>query len=82
MERDIARHVPALDTQIVVVCAGGMRSVKAAESLTQMRYSNVHSLKGGAEVLCRGHPRQKQGISKGFEQAVGNTPLIRLIALE
>ena len=78
LERDIEKHIPDLNTEIVCVCAGGMRSIMAAQSLTRMNYKHVHSLKGGAVVLCRGHPLQWAGISKGFQEAVGNTPLIRL----
>ena len=78
LERDIGKNVPDLDTEIVCVCAGGMRSVMAAQSLGKMNYTRVHSLKGGAAVLCRGHPTQRAGISRGFQEAVGNTPLIRL----
>ena len=77
-ERDVAKHIPDLNTEVVVVCAGGMRSIMAAQTLMKMNYKTLHSLKDGAKVLCRGHPLQKTGISKGFQEAVGNTPLIRL----
>jgi len=78
LERNIAAHVKELNAEIIVVCAGGMRSVMAAETLEKMGYKQVYSLKGGAEVLCRGHPMQRAGIRCGFQEAVGNTPLIRL----
>jgi len=79
MERDIGKHVPDLNTELILVCAGGQHSVQAAQSLTSiLNYAKVHSLKEGAKVLCRGHPMYRSGVSKGFQEAVGNTPLIRL----
>lgn len=36
-----------LSSRIVVVCAGGMRSVLAADSLKRMGFNDVKSLKGG-----------------------------------
>ena len=78
LERNIGARVKDLDTELVIVCAAGMRSVMAAETLMKMNYTRVYSLKGGAAVLCRGHPMYRGGVCKGFQEAVGNTPLIRL----
>lgn len=39
--------VPDKDAQIVAYCAGGVRSLFAAESLQKMGYSNVSSMAGG-----------------------------------
>ena len=35
------------DTVIIVYCASGMRSAKAAETLIDLRYTNVYNLDGG-----------------------------------
>jgi molybdopterin/thiamine biosynthesis adenylyltransferase/rhodanese-related sulfurtransferase/molybdopterin converting factor small subunit len=40
-------HVPARETPVVVYCAGGTRSLFAAEALQRLGYTRVQSLKGG-----------------------------------
>ncbi|KAG2222002.1 hypothetical protein INT45_006702 [Circinella minor] len=47
---------PESDTPIVVYCAGGLRSIMAAESLIRMGYDkeNIKSLKGGFEAWKKG----------------------------
>jgi rhodanese-related sulfurtransferase len=47
LERDIEHIVPDLNDEVVVYCAGGVRSVLAADALQKMGYRNVSSLKGG-----------------------------------
>jgi phage shock protein E len=47
LERAIEEKVPALDTPILLYCAGGNRSALAADSLQKMGYTNVASLAGG-----------------------------------
>jgi rhodanese-related sulfurtransferase len=47
MERDINAIVPDKNTEIVLYCGGGFRSVLAAYNLQLMGYSNVHSMDGG-----------------------------------
>ncbi|KAJ3019183.1 hypothetical protein HKX48_002317 [Thoreauomyces humboldtii] len=47
IERDIEGIVPDQYDEIVLYCASGMRSVLAADSLHQMGYKNVKSLRGG-----------------------------------
>jgi rhodanese-related sulfurtransferase len=48
VDRDIERFIPATtDAQLVLVCAGGVRSILAAESLKRMGFRNVYSLRGG-----------------------------------
>jgi len=61
LERNIGEQVTDLDTEIVLVCRAGMRSVMAAETLTKMKYSRVYSLKEGAQVLSRVHPIHRAG---------------------
>ncbi len=47
LELRIEERVPDRDVPIVLHCAGGTRSALAAETLQQMGYTNVASLKGG-----------------------------------
>ncbi|KAI9204099.1 Rhodanese-like domain-containing protein [Polychytrium aggregatum] len=47
LERDIESIVPDQQEPIVVYCASGNRSLLAAESLQNLGYKNVRSLKGG-----------------------------------
>jgi len=50
IERDIERFIPHPDTEIVVYCSGGFRSILAAEALQKMGYSKVKSLVAGANA--------------------------------
>jgi rhodanese-related sulfurtransferase len=47
LERDIEKHFPDLKTCLILYCGGGYRSALSCDSLQQMGYQNVHSLKGG-----------------------------------
>ena len=47
IERDIERMVPDPDTELLLYCGGGFRSVLAADALGQMGYTNVTSIDGG-----------------------------------
>lgn len=47
LERDIEKHVPDLDAEIVLYCGGGYRSALAADNLQKMGYRKVFSMEGG-----------------------------------
>jgi Rhodanese-related sulfurtransferase len=47
LEYHIADEVPDTDREIVLYCRGGNRSALAADSLQQMGYSRVFSMRGG-----------------------------------
>ena len=47
LEREIEKLVAEPEAKIVVYCAGGVRSVLAAENLQKMGYQNVVSMTGG-----------------------------------
>src|ERR1700682_4221993 len=47
LESRVEQYVPDYSTPIVAYCAGGNRSAFAAETLQQMGFTNVTSLKGG-----------------------------------
>jgi adenylyltransferase/sulfurtransferase len=47
LEQRIEDKAPDRDTPVVLYCAGGVRSVFAADTLQQMGYTNVSSMAGG-----------------------------------
>jgi len=47
LEYHIVDEVPDTEKEIVLYCRGGNRSALAADSLRQMGYTNVLSMKGG-----------------------------------
>lgn len=47
IERDIEKSLPAKDSDIVLYCSGGFRSVLTAYNLQKMGYTNVTSMSGG-----------------------------------
>lgn len=47
LERDVERLVPDAETELVLYCGGGFRSVLAADTLQRMGYRNVASVAGG-----------------------------------
>lgn len=47
LERDIEKHIPDYDAEIVLYCGGGYRSAMAADNLQKMGYKNIFSMAGG-----------------------------------
>ena len=47
LELQIEDHAPNPDETLLVLCAGGVRSLFAAEGLVQMGYRDVRSVRGG-----------------------------------
>ncbi|KAJ3090495.1 hypothetical protein HK102_003525 [Quaeritorhiza haematococci] len=47
LERDIEGMVPDPYDEVILYCAGGPRSIVAADTLQKMGYKNVHYLSGG-----------------------------------
>ncbi|KAH6570016.1 hypothetical protein BASA50_011155 [Batrachochytrium salamandrivorans] len=47
LERDIEGVAPDVYEDVILYCAGGVRSVLAADALQKMGYRNVYSLTGG-----------------------------------
>ncbi len=47
IEQDIEAAVPDRDAPVVLYCAGGIRSLFAAQTMQAMGYTNVASMKGG-----------------------------------
>ena len=47
IERDVDSAVPDKNTEIILYCGGGFRSVLSADNLQKMGYKNVVSMDGG-----------------------------------
>lgn len=51
LERDIERAFPDMDSEIVMYCGGGFRSVLTCDAAQKMGYRRVYSLIGGYKAL-------------------------------
>jgi rhodanese-related sulfurtransferase len=51
LERDLEKMYPDPDTELILYCGGGYRSVLAADMVQQMGYRNAASLIGGYKAL-------------------------------
>ena len=51
LERDLEKTVPEFETEIIMYCGGGYRSVLTADAAQRMGYRNVSSLIGGYKGL-------------------------------
>ena len=49
LERDIEKQFPDYNRPVVLYCSGGFRCALAADSLQQMGYQHVYSLKTGLQ---------------------------------
>ena len=64
LEVKVERELPDRNADIVVYCAGGIRSLFAAETLKQMGYPNAKSMIGGYSTWTKeGFPIEKQSVS-------------------
>src|SRR5690349_6741972 len=53
LERDIEKIIPDPNTELIMYCGGGFRSVLTAEVAQRMGYKNVASLIGGYKGLLQ-----------------------------
>src|SRR5881397_3969525 len=53
LERDIEKAIPDLQTEIIMYCGGGFRSVLTVDVAKRMGYRNVSSLIGGYKALVQ-----------------------------
>ncbi len=51
LERDIEKAIPDPNTEIIMYCGGGYRSILTADIAQKMGYRSVHSLIGGYKAL-------------------------------
>jgi rhodanese-related sulfurtransferase len=61
MERDIEKQVPDRDTELIMYCGGGYRSVLAADSAQRLGYRNVLSVMGGYKGMLDGQWPMNRG---------------------
>jgi rhodanese-related sulfurtransferase len=60
-ERDLEKLYPDPDTEIIMYCGGGYRSVLTAAVAQRMGYRNVFSLSGGYKALVEAKWPMKNG---------------------
>ena len=53
LERDIEQAFPDPNTELIMYCGGGFRSLLTADVAQRMGYRNVVSLKGGYKALVQ-----------------------------
>jgi len=51
LERDIESAIPNKDTEVIMYCGGGYRSILTCDAAQKMGYTHVHSLIGGYKGL-------------------------------
>jgi len=51
LERDLEKKFPDVNTEIIMYCGGGYRSVLTCDVAQKMGYRSVHSLIGGYKAL-------------------------------
>jgi rhodanese-related sulfurtransferase len=61
LERDLEKLYPDPDTEIIMYCGGGYRSVLTAAVAQRMGYRNVFSLSGGYKALVAAKWPMKNG---------------------
>jgi rhodanese-related sulfurtransferase len=53
LERDLETKFPDFDTEIIMYCGGGFRSIMTADNAQKMGYRNVYSLISGYKGLVQ-----------------------------
>lgn len=61
LERDLESMFPDPNTELIMYCGGGFRSILTADSAQKMGYRNVHSLMGGYKGLVQAAWPMKSG---------------------
>jgi rhodanese-related sulfurtransferase len=61
LERDLERIVPDPNSEIVMYCGGGYRSILTADAAQKMGYRKVYSLQGGYKGLVAANWPMKKG---------------------
>jgi rhodanese-related sulfurtransferase len=51
LERDLEKMFPDVNTEIIMYCGGGYRSILACDAAQKMGYRSVHSLIGGYKAI-------------------------------
>lgn len=53
LERDLEKKIPDVNTEIIMYCGGGYRSVLTCDAAQKMGYRSVHSLIGGYKAMIK-----------------------------
>lgn len=61
LERDIEAKIPDSDTEVIMYCGGGYRSVLTCDAAQKMGYRSVHSLIGGHKAMVKADWPMKSG---------------------
>ena len=61
LERDLEQAIPDPNTEIIMYCGGGYRSVLTAAVAQDMGYRNVFSLRGGYKAMVKAGWPMKSG---------------------
>jgi len=61
LERDLEKMYPDMNTEILMYCGGGYRSVLTAAAAQEMGYHNVFSVLGGYKALVTSNWPMKPG---------------------
>jgi rhodanese-related sulfurtransferase len=69
LERDLEKMIPDPNTELIMYCGGGYRSVLTADVAQKMGYRNVYSLIGGYKAL-----RETQWPMKMEESSAKSAP--------
>jgi rhodanese-related sulfurtransferase len=60
LERDLEKHYPDANTEIIMYCGGGFRSALTSDAAQKMGYRKVHSIIGGYKgMVASGWPMTK-----------------------
>ena len=51
LERDLETMIPDVNTEIIMYCGGGYRSILTCDAAQKMGYRGVHSLIGGFKAM-------------------------------
>lgn len=61
LERDLEKAVPDPDTELIMYCGGGFRSIMTADNAQKMGYRRVYSVIGGYKALVQSQWPMKTG---------------------
>jgi rhodanese-related sulfurtransferase len=53
LERDIEKTIPDPNTELIMYCGGGYRSIMTADNAQKIGYKNVYSLMGGYKAMVQ-----------------------------
>ena len=53
LERDLEKLIPDVNTEIIMYCGGGYRSVLTCDAAQKMGYRSIHSLLGGYKGMAK-----------------------------